>query len=57
MSKKKPDRKSGAKGGPKRRAIRKRPIKNEHSEVFQQEPEVGLEEGDGGRPGKPRRQS
>lgn len=54
MSEKKPDRKSGAKEPAKRRAIRKRPIKNEPTEVFQQEPEVGLEEGDGGSPGKPR---
>lgn len=56
MSEKKPGKKSGAKEPAKRRAIRKRPIKHEPREVFQQEPEAGLEEGAGGRPGKPRSQ-
>jgi|GEM_PF-3715961 len=52
MSEKKPGKRPDSKGTPKRRAIRKRPIKHEPREVFQQEPETGLEEGDGGRPGK-----
>ena len=56
MSEKKAGRKSDSKGPAKRRAIRKRPIKRQPGEAFQQEPEEGLEEGGGGRPGKPPRQ-
>lgn len=58
MSEKKSDKKPGSKGPAKRRAIRKRPIKRDDpNEVFQQEPEAGLEVGDGGRPGKRRGQA